>query len=234
MRLDALVIPPSEQSFGLPIGVSVFGDEEFKSEDLLAYESGYRVNLGRTSVDIAAFYNSYGNLLSAEPAAPSLETSGAAVHLLAPLVASNKISGATYGTELFSEWRPMNGMKLSGAYTFLRMDIHRDADSLDVSSMDPEGASPRHQLWARSAFDFGKNFQQDVTWRYVDSLTGLSVPSYYSLDARFGWMPTPRLNLSLTGQNLTNNEHIEFRPDFIATTPTVVKRTFQVTARWMF
>jgi outer membrane receptor protein involved in Fe transport len=76
--------------------------------------------------------------------------------------------------------------------------------------------------------------QQDVTWRYVDSLTGLAVPSYYSLDARLGWMPVPHLSLSIAAQNLTNNEHIEFRPDFITTTPTVVKRTYQLIARWTF
>ena len=124
--------------------------------------------------------------------------------------------------------------KLNGAYTFLRMDIDRDADSLDMSSPDPAGASPRHQFSVRSAFDITRTVQQDLTWRYVGGLDGLAVPSYYSLDAHLGWAPTTRLNLVVSGQNLTNNEHLEFRPDFIATTPTVVKRTFQVTAEWMF
>jgi len=235
MRLDALVLPPSVETGGLPVRVSVHGDRNFNSEDLLAYESGYRVNLGRAlSVDVAAFYNSYTDLLSAEPAAPSVDFSRESVHLVAPLVAANKMSGATYGSELFAEWRPAPVFKLSGAYTFLRMDIHRDADSLDASSPDPEGASPRHQFSVRSAVDLPKNLEQDVTWRYVGALDGLMIPGYYSLDAHLGWSPTARLNLSIGGQNLTNNQHLEFRPDFIATTPTVMKRTFQVSARWTF
>jgi iron complex outermembrane receptor protein len=123
---------------------------------------------------------------------------------------------------------------MSGAYTFLRMDIDRDADSLDLSSPDPAGASPRHQFSVRSSIDLPKNLEQDVTWRYVGGLDGLAIPSYYSLDAHLGWAATPHIDLSIGGQNLTNNEHLEFRPDFIATTPTVVKRTFQVTARWKF
>jgi iron complex outermembrane receptor protein len=234
MRLDAVVIEPSAATGGLPVRVSVFGDRNFTSEALVAYESGYRVNLGRLSVDVAAFYNSYTNLLSAEPAAPILEMSGAAIHLTAPLVAANKMSGATYGTELFAEWRPITAFRLNGAYTFLRMDIHRDADSLDVSSPDPDGASPHRQYSVRSSIDFARNIQQDVIWRHVDALHGLAVPGYYALDARLGWTPMPYLTLSIAGQNLTNNEHIEFRPDFIATTPTVVKRTYHVSARWMF
>jgi iron complex outermembrane receptor protein len=234
MRLDAAVLPPSAASGGLPIRVSVHGDHSFQSEDLLAYESGYRVSLGRTvSVDVAAFYNTYSDLLSAEPTEPVVDLSGP-VHIVAPLVAANKMSGATYGTELFAEWRPAPVIKFSGAYTFLRMDVRRDADSLDASSPDPEGASPRHQFSVRSAIDLPKNLEQDFTWRYVGGLTGLAIPAYYSLDAHLGWSPTTRLNLSIGGQNLTDNQHLEFRPDFIATTPTLMKRTFQVAARWTF
>jgi iron complex outermembrane receptor protein len=235
MRLDAAVIPPTDATGGLPVRVAVYGDRSFKSEDLLAYETGYRVNLGRTlSIDLAGFYNAYENLLSAEPALTTVDASQGPIHIVAPLVAANKMRGSTYGSELFAEWRPVPKFKASGAYTFLRMDIARDADSLDVSSPDPEGASPRHQFSVRSAVDLPKNLQQDITFRYVGDLDGLAIPSYYSLDAHLGWALHPRVNLSIGAQNLTDNQHLEFRPDFIATTPTVVKRTYQVTARWMF
>jgi iron complex outermembrane recepter protein len=114
------------------------------------------------------------------------------------------------------------------------MNIRPDADSLDVSSPDPAGVSPRHQSYVRGAVDFPKSFQWDFTVRYVDRLEGLAIPSYTSLDAHVGWTPTEHLQLSVAGQNLTDNQHLEFRPDFIATTPTLVKRTFQFMARWRF
>ena len=67
--------------------VSVLGDRNFESEDLLAYETGYRVNLGRAvSFDMAAFYNSYADLPSAEPAASTLDLETGPVHLVAPLM----------------------------------------------------------------------------------------------------------------------------------------------------
>ena len=87
MTLDAAVLGPSAASFGLPVRISVLGDRNFESEDMLAYESGYRLNLGRVSVDLAAFYNSYSHLLSAEPTTPTLDISGPTVHLMAPLIA---------------------------------------------------------------------------------------------------------------------------------------------------
>jgi hypothetical protein len=34
------------------------------------------------------------------------------------------------------------------------------------------------------------------------------------------------VELAIGGQNLLNKRHLEFRPDFINTTPTQVKRTF--------
>jgi iron complex outermembrane recepter protein len=234
MRLNADVIPPSALTGGLPLQAAVYGNRNFKSEDLIAYESGYRVQAtSKLSFDIAGFYNSYSNLLSAEPGAPVVEMSPV-VHLTLPLVAGNKRSGRTYGTELFAEWKAAPKWKLSGSYSFLKMDIHGNADSLDMSSPNPGGASPRHQYYVRSSFDLTKKFEQDMTLRYVAKLDGLAIPSYYSLDGRLGWKPTSKLEFSINGLNLLNDRHLEFRPDFINTTPTQVKRTFRATVTWKF
>jgi iron complex outermembrane recepter protein len=235
MRLSAAVIPPSQATAGLPLLVTVLGDRQFKSEDMVAYETGYRIQPNRTfSVDFATFYNSYTNLLSAEPRTPFVEFDPLPVHINAPLVAENKMSGATYGTELFAEWKAIPKWKLSGAYSFLKMDIHRNADSLDTTTASPGGASPQHQYYLRSSIDLAKNFEQDATLRYVGKLSGLGIPSYYSLDARLGWKATSQLELSIGGQNLLDHRHLEFRPDFINTTPTQVKRAFHAGLTFKF
>jgi iron complex outermembrane receptor protein len=234
VRLNGDVIPPSEASGGLPIQIAVLGTPKFNSEDLLAYEAGYRLQTGtKFSVDLAGFYNSYTNLLSAERTSPFLETTPLPVHLTLPLLAENNLRGATYGGELFAEWRAAAKWKFSGSYSFLRMHIRPGARSLDSSS-NPGGSSPRHQYHVRTSFDLAKNFEQDVMLRYVHKLDGLAIPSYYSLDARIGWRPASILELSITGQNLTNKTHLEFRPDFINTTPSQVKRTFHATVAWKF
>ncbi len=235
MRLNAAVVPPSTETMGLPVMVTVLGNHAFKSEDLVAYEAGYRIRATRTfSADFATFYNSYNNLLSAEPQMPFLEFAPSPVHLTAPLLAGNKMSGATNGAELFGEWKPAGDWKVSGAYSYLKMNIHRDQDSMDFSSPNPGGVSPRHHYHLRSSVDLPMNFEQDVTLRYVHSLDGLQIPSYYSLDGRIGWKLMPNVEFSLTGENLLNKRHLEFRPDFINTWPTQVTRTFHGAVTWKF
>jgi iron complex outermembrane receptor protein len=105
------------------------------------------------------------------------------------------------------------------------MNIKKNSDSLDPTPDNPNGSSPRHQWYLRSSIDLPKHFEHDTTLRFVDHLPSLNIPSYYSLDAHLGWRPLPRVEFSIGGQNLLDNQHLEFIPDFINTAPTVVKRT---------
>ena len=228
LRLNSQVIPPGTPAnpTPLPAVVAVFGSHQFNSEDLLAYELGYRVQANKNlSFDIATFYNDYSNLRTAEPGAPFVEGSPAPSDFVIPFVAGNKMSGGTYGVELFADWKVVPKWRLMGSYSYLQMDIHKNMDSQDPTPDIPNGSSPRHQWYLRSSVDLPKHFEQDTTLRFVDQLPSLNVPSYYSLDAHLGWRPVSSLELSIGGQNLLNNWHFEFMPDFVNTSPTVVKRS---------
>ena len=228
LRLNSAVIPPGAPSNPTPFPavIAVFGSHQFNSEDLLAYELGYRVQAtSNLSLDIATFYNNYSNLRTAEPGAPRVEGSPAPTDIVIPFVAGNKMSGGTYGVELFADWKVVPKWRLAGSYSYLQMDIHKNANSLDPTPDNPNGSSPRHQWYLRSSIDLPKHFDQDTTLRFVDQLPGLNVPSYYSLDAHLGWRPVTRVEMSIGGQNLLNNWHFEFMPDFVNTSPTVVKRS---------
>src|SRR6267378_970688 len=228
LRLNSTVIPPGTPSnpTPLPAVVAVFGSKQFRSEDLLAYELGYRMQAtSNLSLDIATFYNNYSNLRTAEPGAPFVEGSPAPTNIVIPFVAANKMSGGTYGMELFADWKVVPKWRLVGSYSYLQMNIHKNANSLDPTPDNPNGSSPRHQWYLRSSIDLPKHFEQDTTLRFVDQLPSLNVPSYYSLDAHLGWRPVTSLELSIGGQNLLNNRHFEFMPDFVNTSPTVVKRS---------
>lgn len=58
------------------------------------------------------------------------------------------------------------------------------------------------------------------------------MPAYAALDARQGWNISERVQLSLTGYNLTNAAH----PEFVVQTPPRrdVRRSVYATARWSF
>jgi iron complex outermembrane recepter protein len=237
LRLNEAVVPPGAPPFNSPLPVveAIYGSNQFRSEDLLAYEVGYRVQATSSfSADIATFYNSYTNLRSAEPGTPFVEANPFPTDVVVPFTASNKMSGGTYGAELFADWKVLPIWRLMGSYSYLQMDIRKNADSLDPTPDNPDGASPRHQWYVRSSLDLPLHLEHDVTLRYVDRLPSLNIPSYYSLDANLGWKPTNSLAISVGGQNLLNNQHIEFIPEFINTMPTMVGRTVRATITWRF
>jgi iron complex outermembrane recepter protein len=237
LRLNEVVVPPGAPPFNSPLPVveAIFGSTDFGSEDLLAYEAGYRVQATKTlSLDIAAFYNDYANLRSAEPGTPFIEGSPVPTDVVYPFVASNKMGGGTYGIEPYIEWKVLPKWKLSGSYSFLQMDIEKDKNSLDPTPDNPDGQSPKHQFFVRSSIDLPKHFEQDLSLRYVDKLPSLDIPSYYSLDGHFGWRPNSHLELSFTGQDLLGSRHLEFIPEFINTTPTEVRRTLSGKIAWHF
>ncbi|HXC61542.1 MAG TPA: TonB-dependent receptor, partial [Nitrospiria bacterium] len=144
------------------------------------------------------------------------------------------MSGGTYGAELFADWRVVPKWRLVGSYSYLQMNIQKNKDSLDPTPDNPDGGSPRHQWYVRSSLDLPKHLEQDVTLRYVDRLPSLNIPSYYSLDAHVSWKPIANLEFSFGAQNLLNNQHVEFIPEFINTMPTRVARTFRGTITWRF
>src|SRR5437588_3594033 len=237
LRLNEAVVPPGAPPFfsPLPVVEAIFGSTQFKSEDLLAYEAGYRVQATKSlSLDIAGFYNSYTHLRSAEPGAPFVEGSPAPTDVVYPFVASNKMGGGTYGVEPFVEWKVLPKWRLLGSYSYLQMDIRKNKSSQDPTADTPDGQSPRHQFFVQSSIDLPKHFEQDLSLRYVDKLPSLNIPGYYSLDFHLGWRPGTHWELSLVGHDLLNSRHLEFIPEFINTTPTQVQRTVSGRIAWKF
>jgi iron complex outermembrane receptor protein len=237
LQLNEAIVPPGAPPLNspLPLVEAIFGSPLFRSEDLLAYEVGYRVQATSSfSLDLAAFYNHYTNLRSAEPGAPILGGSPIPSYVVLPFVASNKMGGGTYGIEPFAEWKILPRWKILGSYSFLRMNIRKNADSLDPTPDLPNGESPRQQFYFRSSLDLPKHFEPDLIVRYVDQLPSLGIPSYYSLDLHIGWKPVSQLQLSFGATDLLNKQHLEFIPEFINTLPTEVRRTFYGGISWTF
>jgi iron complex outermembrane receptor protein len=237
LRLNDVVVPPGAPPFNSPLPVieAVFGSQQFKSEDLVAYEIGYRVQASNTfSADIAAFYNSYTNLRTAEAGTPFLEGSPAPTNLVVPFTAFNKMSGGTYGVEPFVDWKARPWWKLFGSYSFLHMAIHKNSDSLDPTMDLPNGVNPEHQFYFRSSLELPKHIEQNLTVRHVTQLPSLNVPGYSSLDGGVRWTPAPSWEISFNGENWLNNRHTEFAPDFVNTLPTVVGRSFNFGVTWTY
>jgi iron complex outermembrane recepter protein len=216
--------------------VSAFGDRSFDSEELLAYELGYRVRPHEVlSLDLATFYNQYDYLRTLTVGNPFPENSPAPPHLTVPLNIGNELEGETYGAELAANWQTLDWWRLTATYSFLQIHLHPTSTPPDTTSeRTTEGSSPHHQFSVRSRMDLPKNFEIDTALRYVDGLPSLNIESYLVLDVRLGWHATKNLEFSIVGQNLFDNRHLEFKPTTVATQTTEVEHSVYGKVTWRF
>lgn len=217
---------------GVPTVLAVVGDEDFDSEDLTAYELGYRWHpTGRFFMDFAAFYNRYDRLRSLEPDTPFMEASPPPPHLVIPLRIDNRLDGVTYGFEWLVDVIPTEKWKLTASYSFLEIDLEPDDDSRDETAEEAEGFSPRHQIGLVSFLDLPHAVSFDSEIYYVDELPEFGIPDYWRLDLRLGWRPAESLHLSLNGENLLDDRHPEFG-ERSGVFPAEVPRRVYATATW--
>jgi iron complex outermembrane receptor protein len=221
---------------GTPVIIRAVGNPNFQDEALIAYEAGYRSQLStRLSLDIATYYNSYNRLQTEEPGAPFLETSPPPPHLVLPVVAENLMHGETHGVEVSAKWRVAERWTITPAYTFESIHLHLAPTSLDTTSVAAgEGDSP-HQ-WARldSHVNLPRNFSWDASANFVDRLTALGVPAYTRLDTQLTWRPQEHLSISIVGQNLESDRHLEFLNTAGTGFSTMIKRSGYVKFTWRF
>ncbi len=203
-----------------PFLTRLYGNDDFESEDLIAYEMGFRIYPeDRLSLDIATFYNDYDNLRTFEIVGINANP----LFVIADV--GNNMEASTYGVELALDYQPYSWWRLTGAYTYLQIQLHLDGDSTDPASENAEGESPHHQISLRSSMDLPHDMELDLWTRYVDKLPSHDIGSYITLDLRLGWKLRNDIELTICGQNLLDNQHPEFEPEIIETTPTEVERS---------
>jgi iron complex outermembrane recepter protein len=163
--------PPS----GPPVLISVLGNPNFKSEELLAYELGYRVEpTKQLSFDAAAFYNVYDRNRNFVQGMPRLEMDPAPPHTLIPVTIDNSIRGQTYGVELLAEWRVTGDWELIASYTLLQAHLHPN----QMTGQSLNNDNPQHQFQLRSRVSLPHNIEVNGAAYYVDEVApilGMSV-----------------------------------------------------------
>ena len=208
---ESIVIPQPIPGGGI---VVLTGTNNLQSEELIAYEIGYRTEpFSELSLDLTAFYNDYTRLRSEQP----LPYSGSG---LPQVYLANDLYGSTYGFEAAATWRAMDWWQLRPSYTLLKSDLHArtvDGYADEGSVAEVEGSSPENQFSIRSSMDLPHGVTFDTDLRYVDSLPYFNINSYFELDARIAWQINKNWEVSLVGQNLLHDQHAEFGPTYVKT-----------------
>ncbi len=208
------------------------GDSDTRSEDLIAYEIGYRFKpFEDVSIDIAAFYNDYDDLHTGEIA--SADLSNVPSYISIPTILDNKMKGDTYGVEVSVEWQALTWWQLNATYTYLDMQLH----AIGEDGLEPEveeNQSPENQAFFRSSMDLPMDLELDTTVRYVDHIPQFDINSYTETDLRLGWKPKDGLDLSITGRNLLDNGHKEFEGTTFTIPSSDVERSVFLKVTWSF
>lgn len=199
----------------------IAGGPDFRSEELLAYELGYRGEISpKLGASLATFLHDYSELRSLEPA------SGISASVLA-----NGLEGRSYGAELSLDYRATPVWRIRLGYTEMRVSAWPDAQSDDRALAGSPPADPDRQFLLHSQYDVSDAFHFDAVLRRVARITLHQVPAYTELDLRASWRPHPKLELALVGRNLLDAQHPEFNP---VATRREVRRSLFVEGAWTF
>ncbi len=211
------------------------GSPKFGVEQLIAYETGYRIKPNnKTSIDATTFYNQYSKLRTFEstPAGPT---------------AANLGYGESYGFEITGKLQVANNWKLEANYDHLELNLHLKNGSTDNLTIlgnsdnleNTEGQSPHNQFKIKSFYSITPKIEFDNIFYYVSGLkkgitnTSRGIPSYFRFDTRVGYLATRNFDLSVGIQDLLNQTHSEFKKA-LYNNQTLVGRTFYGKIVWQY
>jgi len=231
-RIDHDLVEPT----GLPApfpGSILDGGNDFESETEIAYEVGYRAELGSKVVtSLSAFYNDYDHIRSSTPGPAAPPSFGF------PIIFHNNLEADTYGLEFTANYQVLDWWRLHAGYDLLKEDVRVKPGEVDFSNALNETADPEQQWSLRSSMDLPQNVTFDSALRWVDTLhnnngpTPGTVPSYFELEVRLAWHPTPAFEFSIVGQNLLHSHHTEY--GFPGTTQEQITRSIVAKATWRY
>jgi iron complex outermembrane receptor protein len=204
----------------------LFGNPDQKSEELIAYELGHRIQVNpNLSFDTALFFNDYDNLQTISTAGtPFLAPSG---NLIIPYMFNNMGSGHVYGAEFATSWNVTNNWRLAGSYTYLKMDLDVGPDT-NATLESTEKLAPRNQFSIQSYYNVTEDVHWDNMLYYVSHLSE-PVDGYVRYDTRIAWLVKPGLEISFIGRNLVD-PHTEFP----APSPAEIDRSYIGQVLWKF
>lgn len=226
------IIPPHTQPlFSAFSGAAIVNaNPDYDSETVIAYEAGYRTTfLKSVSLDITGFYNDYDNLRFPTQGTPFFNGQ----FLEVPFKFTNELHGETYGVEIATVWQMLDWWRWDINYSWLQT-------RLDESLGSPRtGISPEQRVSIRGALSPTEDIDLDFWFRFVDENFAVVTPgdsyvkAYVTLDLRAAWRPYQGIELSVVGQNLLSQGHLEYIAE-IQTQPTLTDRSVYGKFSWSF
>ena len=205
-RIPLAYMPiPTGNGSTVPGETVIFGSPKFGSENLTAYEIGYRTQPTKSlTIDSAIFYNVYGGVQSADTGTP---VPGSPV--IIPITFSNRIDGETYGAEISSTLQVNDRWRLAGSYSLLETNFAMPTPATGGVGV-PRSSAPKNQAQVHSYFDITRNLQLNAGIFYVGRVDEFHIAGYISTDLNLIWRPQESMEVAVGVLNLFDNRHPEF------------------------
>jgi outer membrane receptor protein involved in Fe transport len=143
--------------------------------------------------------------------------------------------GEAHGLELAINWKVMDRWTVSPGYAFEGIHLHTNPASHDTTSVSTgQGNNPGNQVQLRSNLALLRSLEWNTSAYFVGRLSAEQVPSYTRLDTGLTWRGSERLALSLVGQNLLKDHHLEARSSDQGEISGLIKRSVYVKLTWQF
>jgi len=191
--------------------IQLVGNKQFKSEDVIGYEAGYRLLHGnRFYADLSGFWSQYSNLQSFS--APMITTSGGNTYIT--IQYQNQIAGSTSGFEFAPQFSVAPWWHINSSYSYVSSNFNANGPTSNISSTGSvstyEKSTPKHLVSLQSKVDLPLRFQFDQMYRYASDLPAQKVKAYQTMDLVLGRPLGNGLSLKVVGQNLFQREHYEW------------------------
>ncbi len=223
IKVNQVLVPAAQAMLPADLFIQQITNAGAKSEELLAYELGYRAKIGeKLNFDLTGFYYDYDNLLESNEANfffdPGLGL------FVGNVLNDNSVKGEVYGVELSAQWQVRRNWRLAGSYSYIETELHPfPGSSIDQFLFNSEGQleaelEPNHIFNIRSYLNLPYNLELDTFYYYVSSRSTRispntnifqSIPEYGRLVVRLGWKPRKNIDLSFVAQNLLDPAHPE-------------------------
>jgi iron complex outermembrane recepter protein len=179
------------------------GNENLKSETVLAWELGFRHRFGeRLAFALASFLNDYNDVRSYESATTTFRA--------LPWTFKNTTNVQSSGFELMMLAQPMSRLFIKAGYRYLDFNLTKDPGSGDFQNGFYEANDARHVANITARFDLGREVDFDVMLRHASSLPNPPMHAFTTADARLAWAPNADWELALIARNLFDPRHPEF------------------------
>jgi iron complex outermembrane recepter protein len=223
-----------------PVLLRLLGNPRFQDERLIAYEAGYRTLLSkRLSIDVAAYFNAWNNVQSTELSGSFFETAPPPAHEVQTLMYGNLIHGENHGFEISANWKVTDRWSISAGYAPEETHMHTDPASTDTQTVNfLQGAIPNWPIQLRSHFGPRRNLAWDLSAYFLDRLDNqgpsgnVNVPSYTRLDTGLTWKLRKGFSLTVVGQNLLKDHHMEFEDVNGSMQSSQIKRSAYAKLTW--